>query len=46
MSREERVAESKEEKLGEEGRVFLVMTGVGQSSAEWPFLYLFIVDVQ
>ena len=26
--------------------MFLAMMGVGQSSAEWPFLYSFVVDVQ
>ena len=26
--------------------MFLAMMDVGQSSAEWPFLYSFIVDVQ
>ena len=45
LSREERVAECKEEKLSEEGRIFSLWW-VSGSYAEWPSLFWFNVDVQ
>ena len=43
---EKRELPSAESKSPVRRDVFLAMMGVGQSSAEWPFLYSFIVDVQ
>ena len=43
---EEKELPSAESKCPVRRDVFLAMLGVGQSSAEWPFLYMFIIDVQ
>ena len=45
LSREERVAECKEEKLSEEGRVFWLWW-VSGSYAEWPSFFWVNVDIQ